>query len=144
MLSRKKIKIGGETRSFEFGMAMFMLYEQETGKPYGQWINEVLQSLSIAEQIDQEGEGAANLLSGMRLTPLAEVAWYAMRTAAELDEQVFSIKLLQVASWLNDINALKSIIVAFMQSLPSPNTDEAKEQPDEAKKKKAKVHPMTK
>lgn len=140
MLSKKRIVIDGAPREFEFGMAMFMLYEQTTGRSYGQWISEVIDVLASAEGV----EAGTHSVKDIKMMPIIDVAYYALWASAELAGESFEIRKIQIAAWLNDFEVMKAVAQGFIQSIPQPSADNQTQQPDEAKKKKVKALPMTK
>ena len=129
---RKTIEFGGEPRQFEFGAAMFFLYETENNKPSGHLVGQLVTIVRLAQEAEENG---VESLAGFDVRPIVDVCYYAMRAAAELDGEDFSDTKLRVAANLDlRTSALLPIFEGFWRGVPMEKKDEAGEA-GEAKKK---------
>lgn len=127
---QKRITFGGKPRNFEFGALLFYLYEQETGQPSGVLIERFIRFARAAQKMTDESG-----LVGFDVTPLVDTAYYALKAAAEMNDEPFTESKLKVASKMGmKVADLTPIIVGFIDGLPRESNDEP---PSEAKKKKA-------
>jgi len=109
-----------------------MLYEEETGKPYGELIEKVIGIMATAQAVEESG---GTSMSGMSITPIVDAAYFGLKAAALVNGEDFDLRRIQVASMIgSSLDTMRDIITGFVEGIPR-NTD-AEDAPSESAKKK--------